>query len=330
VTAIAAFGIAAGIALAATWPLRALALRLRIMDMPTRRKAHRMPVPLLGGVALLAGTAVGILVWHRELWPVVGLLAFIAALGLVDDLRTASVAAKLICEVSVGAAAIALGFSWQITDSAAINAIVSMVWIVGLTNSFNLLDNMDGLTSVVATATLVGTALIVPATAPIAAALAGAAFGFFLINRPPARMYLGDAGSLTLGFGVALVSITAANSDRGLHSLVLLSFPVALAVFDTTLVITSRVMAARPIQVGGTDHFSHRLRLLGWSPRQILAAALLGTVASCLAGFLATRYPGPVAWLALPIGLAFAAGWLRLLRVDPYQRSVLSAEVRGA
>ena len=77
---------------------------------------------------------------------------------------------------------------------------------------------------------------------------------------------MGDAGSLMLGFGVAVGTISAANSTHGLHSFVILAFPVALALFDTSLVIVSRLTTGRPVQLGGQDHFSHRLRLLGWSP----------------------------------------------------------------
>src|ERR1700694_3302000 len=101
--------------------------------------------------------------------------------------------------------------------------------MVVLTNSFNLLDNMDGLASTVAAGSLLTIGLIVPSTLPFTAPLAGAVIAFLLIHRPPARMYLGDAGSLMIGFGVALASVTAADSSHGLHSVVLLGWPVALA-----------------------------------------------------------------------------------------------------
>src|SRR5260370_7735743 len=107
--------------------------------------------------------------------------------------------------------------------------------------------------------------------------LAGAAIGFLIINRPYAKMYMGDTGSLMLGFGVAIGSIWAANSTHGLHSFVILSFPVAIAVFDTSLVIVSRLTTGRPVQLGGQDHFSHRLRLLGLSPSVTLAVTSGGS-----------------------------------------------------
>jgi len=129
---------------------------------------------------------------------------------------------------------------------------------------------------------------------------------------------MGDAGSLMLGFGVALVTIGAANRHHGLHSMVILAFPVAIALLDTSLVIVSRLATGRPIQLGGQDHISHRLRLLGWSRYQVLGGAAVASVAAWAGAALATRYPLTDAWLAVPISLAFLGVWLGLLRVDPY------------
>jgi UDP-GlcNAc:undecaprenyl-phosphate GlcNAc-1-phosphate transferase len=213
---------------------------------------------------------------------------------------------------------VALGFNWHITDSLAINDAISVVWIVGLTNSFNLLDNMDGLASTVAAGSLVALTLLVPAWGILGLPLAGAALAFFLVNRPPAKMYMGDAGSLMLGFGVALTTIGAANHFHGLHSMVILVFPVAIAILDTSLVIVSRVATGRPVQLGGQDHISHRLRLLGWSRYQVLGAMALASLAAWAGAALAARYPQTDAWLAVPISLAFLGSWVGLLRVDPY------------
>jgi UDP-GlcNAc:undecaprenyl-phosphate GlcNAc-1-phosphate transferase len=314
--------IALVVTLALTWPLRQLALRLRILDDPGPRKIHTDPVPYLGGVAMLGGLSVAILWLHPESWSIVVMLASIAAVGLVDDLRYLPVWVKLVGEAAIACAAVSLGFSWHLSDSAALNAGFSVLWMVGLTNSFNLLDNMDGLASSVASLSLIATAALVPGTAKLTAPLVGAAIGFLLINRPKARMYMGDAGSLMLGFGVALCSISAANSTHGLHSAVILIFPVAVALFDTSLVIASRLATRRPIQLGGKDHFSHRLRLLGWSTYEVLAFAAVASIAAWAVAALAVLYPLAEAWLAVPILLAFAVTWAGLLRVDPYTSRV--------
>ncbi|MFI5387647.1 MAG: MraY family glycosyltransferase, partial [Fimbriimonadales bacterium] len=269
-------------------------------------------------LAMLGGLSAAVLWLRPEWWFVVVMLASVAAVGLVDDIRYLPVWVKLVCEATVAVTAVALGFSWHLSDSAGLNAGFSVLWMVGLTNSFNMLDNMDGLASTVAALSLMGMALLVHQSAMIAVPLGSAAAAFLLINRPPARMYMGDAGSLMLGFGVALCAISAANSTHGLHSAVILIVPVAVALFDTSLVIVSRLATGRPIQLGGKDHFSHRLRLLGWSSYQVLAAAAIGTGGAWAAAALAIRYPLSEAWLAIPILAAFVIAWARLLNVDPY------------
>jgi len=310
--------VAFAVTLATLLPLRRIALGFKIMDVPGPRKAHKEPVPYLGGVAILVGAGVAILLLRPDLWPVLLMLVYVMALGLVDDVKYLPVWLKLVGEVAIAAVAIRLGFSWHITDSPELNGAFSLLWIVGLTNSFNLLDNMDGLSSTAAACSLVMIAALVPATAGLALPLAAGAIGFLVINRPRARMYMGDAGSLMLGFGVAIGTISAANSTKGLHSFVILAFPVALALFDTSLVIVSRLMTGRPVQLGGQDHFSHRLRLLGWSPYVILGATVWGSSIAWACAALALLYPQTEAWLAIPIALAFVVAWAVLLRVDPY------------
>ncbi len=272
-----------------------MAVRLGIMDRPGPRKGHAEPIPYLGGVAIFAGAAISLAVFQPAQWEVLALLSLVAVIGLIDDARYLPVWVKLAAEVAIAASAVAMGFSWNVTDSPELNGGLAIVWIVGLTNSFNLLDNIDGLASTAAACSLVALALIVPTAAGLALPLAGAALGFWFVNRPPARMFMGDTGSLMLGFGVALC-----------------------AIFDTSLVVASRLATGRPIQLGGQDHFSHRLRLLGWSPYQILAAAVAGSFTGAACASLALSFPNPQAWLALPLGVIFAAAWAGLLRVDPY------------
>jgi UDP-GlcNAc:undecaprenyl-phosphate GlcNAc-1-phosphate transferase len=271
---------------------------------------------------MLVAVGAGQIAFHVELWPVVCLLGFVAMIGLVDDMRYLSIGTKLAGEVVIASIAVVLGFSWHLTDSSAINSGVSVLWMVGLMNSINLLDNADGLASSSVACSLAAIVLLAPPSAAIAVPLAGAAIGFLFFNRPPARMYMGDSGSLMLGLGVGMSSISASNTTHGLHSLVILAFPVAVALFDTSLVIVSRLTTSRPIQLGGQDHFSHRLKLLGWSPYQVIAAAVGGSIAGWSLAILALRYPRPETWLAIPIGVALLSAWVRLLQVDPYTLAV--------
>jgi UDP-GlcNAc:undecaprenyl-phosphate/decaprenyl-phosphate GlcNAc-1-phosphate transferase len=311
-------------------PIRWIALSYGILDRPGSHKSHTRPVPYLGGLAIWLGMVVGLEVASPEIKRIPALLTVILLLGLVDDLFSARVIVKLVVELSVAVAAVGLGFLWQITDSYAVNVAFSLLWMVSITNAFNLLDNMDGLTSTVAAAGLVGLAILAPATMFFTLPMAGALLGFLIWNRPPAKMYMGDAGSLMVGFSLAIATITAANGAHGLHSLVLLVGPVAVAVFDTSLVVTSRALARRAIQVGGRDHFSHRLQQMGWSRPQVLAAALLAAGLGSGAAFLAASYPLAQAWLAVPIVVFGGVAWLWLLRIDPYSAKIQLVEAREA
>jgi UDP-GlcNAc:undecaprenyl-phosphate/decaprenyl-phosphate GlcNAc-1-phosphate transferase len=308
---------AAGLTVVACWPLRAIALRFGVLDRPAQRKSHPEPTPYLGGVGIWLGTLAALTLFRSETRRP-SLLAAAVALGVADDLLGISVSRKLIAETALAGFAVALGVAWQVTDSPLLNGAVSLLWIVGLTNAFNLLDNMDGLAATVAAPGLMVLAVIDPADAPFTLALAGAVVGFLTLNWPPATMFMGDAGSLMIGFGLGLATIAAANHAHGLHSLVFMVGPVLVALFDTLLVIVSRLLSGRPIQLGGTDHFSHRLRLQGWSRRQVLAGSAITATLGGVATYLAATYPVAIAWLAVPLLVAGAAAWFWLLKVDPY------------
>jgi UDP-GlcNAc:undecaprenyl-phosphate/decaprenyl-phosphate GlcNAc-1-phosphate transferase len=303
-------------------PVRLLALRLGILDRPASHKSHSQPVPYLGGLAIWGGLLLSMGLTAQGFKRVLALLTVMLVLGLLDDLLSATVPVKLVVEGSIAVAAVGLGFTWHLTDSYYLNAGLSVLWMVGLTNSFNLLDNMDGLSSTVGATALLGLAIVSPSTAPFTLPLAGALLGFLAWNRPPARIYMGDAGSLMVGMGLAIATIDAANQARGVHSLALLVGPIAVAVFDTSLVVVSRILAGRPIQVGGRDHFSHRLQRKGWTRPQVLGAAFAATVLGSTASILALSYPSAEAWLAFPIVIFAGVAWVWLLRANPYAAEI--------
>ena len=310
--------LAAGATALLVIPVRILALRLGILDRPASHKSHSQPVPYLGGLAIWAGLLVSVALTAQGFRRILALLTVMLVLGLLDDLLSATVPVKLIVETSIAVAAVGLGLGWHLTDSFYLNAGLSVLWMVGLTNSVNLLDNMDGLSSTIGITALAALAVINPVTAPFTLPMAGALLGFLAWNRPPARIYMGDAGSLMIGMGLAIATIDSANQARGLHSLALLAGPVGVAIFDTSLVVVSRILAGRPIQVGGRDHFSHRLVSMGWSRYQVLAAGFAATVLLSIASVLALSYPSAEAWLAFPIVVFAGIAWVGLLRANPY------------
>ena len=208
------------ISLGATAALKPLAARLGVVAPPRADRWHARPTPLLGGAAIvlaLLGCALLLPEHPPQVLVLLGGGAALFGLGLLDDLRPLRPATKLLAQAAVAAAVIALGLELAPTASPTVNALFTFVWIVGLTNAFNLLDNMDGLAAGVAAIAILfrlcfflGEGEVVEAD--LAAAFLGALLGFLVFNFSPASIFLGDAGSLLIGFldaGLRLVAESA-------------------------------------------------------------------------------------------------------------------------
>jgi UDP-GlcNAc:undecaprenyl-phosphate/decaprenyl-phosphate GlcNAc-1-phosphate transferase len=259
----------------------AVAVRFGFLDQPGPSKSHTEAVPYLGGAAIVVSFAAIVLVatalkpppsGYPQLAGFLGLGVALAVVGLADDLRGGiSPWLRLAFEAMAAVAVWGLGSSANVAGfPRPVDALVSILWIVGVTNAFNLLDNMDGLsagTVVIAALAIFGIAAIQHRylVAALAVALAGCAAGFLRSNFHPAKIYMGDAGSLFLGFVLAVLLLKLrANAPTRVPVAVILAIP-GLALFDTALVTITR-MARRvsPFQ-GGQDHTSHRLVRLGLS-----------------------------------------------------------------
>lgn len=264
-----------------------LARRVGFLDHPGPRKIHTEPIPYGGGITVAAGVllAVALLTVWRPAPPqsslekpipvlvyVLGSLA-ILVLGLVDDRRKLSAPFKLLVETIVAAGVALGGARLRLFEAPpAVSVAVTVLWILAVTNAFNLLDHMDGLSSGVAL--LSGGAFLFVALqthqafiGALLMALLGACLAFLMFNFPPARIYLGDAGSLFIGFWLSCLTISFTFYDA--HYLLYTYFvPVAvLAVplFDTASVVLIRLRHRRPIFEGDTNHLAHRLTRLGMS-----------------------------------------------------------------
>ena len=269
--------------LAVAWVLTPLLLRVaiarQVMDVPDSRKAQTSPVPYLGGVAIVAGFSAMCLVAAAldratsvvvELAMLLAVGLVLALMGLLDDLRGGlSPVLRLVVEIGAGVAVFLSGSGADLQGPAALDLAVTLVWVVGITNAFNLLDNMDGLSAGVAA--LAGGAFCLIAglngqflVAALAAGVAGCATGFLRHNFHPAKIYMGDAGSLFLGYLLAVLGLKL--SLTGTPSVVALFVPLlvlGLPVFDTTLVTWQRLTHGRSPLQGGRDHTSHRLVWVG-------------------------------------------------------------------
>jgi UDP-GlcNAc:undecaprenyl-phosphate GlcNAc-1-phosphate transferase len=267
---------------------RPLARRLGVVARPKADRWHREVVPLLGGVALACATIVAVLAASITDPRLLTLLSGGAAMflvGLVDDVRPLKPQTKLTAELIVAAAVVAGGLEWPLTGVYWIDLLLSLFWLVGLTNAFNLLDNMDGLAAGIAAIAATAKLAVFLTQGPsegafLAAALIGATLGFLCFNFNPASIFMGDAGALFLGFVIGGLAFIGDGTDSSSVVSVLL-FPLLLVVvpiFDTAVVTVNRLIAGRPISQGGRDHTSHRLVASGLSERQA-ALALYGLAA---------------------------------------------------
>lgn len=281
------FASALAMAVGGTPLVRRLALRLGITDQPGVRKIHLSPVPLLGGVAIyLAFIATLLLFGSRfglaELVSILVGASLMSFLGVWDDRRALSPLLKLAGQFLAASILVLTGvrvgtFPWE-----ALNIALTLLWVVVITNAMNLLDNMDGLSGGVGAVAAIFFLLLAAMNGQylvgaLSAALIGACFGFLVYNFNPARIFMGDAGSLFLGFVLAAVAIKLRFPDG--VQIVTWMVPVlilGLPLFDTTLVILSRLRRRlNPLTTPGKDHVSHRLVALGFTRREAVLLCYL-------------------------------------------------------
>ena len=277
-----AFAVSLVVALGATLLCERIATRLGLVVAPRADRWHRRPVALLGGVAIMVGVLPA-LAWtgglRGRLAELTLLALVIGAVGLLDDIRPLRPQVKLVAQIVLAGLLVERDFVLRLTGVPLLDVVLTLTWVVGVTNAFNLLDNMDGLAG--GMAVIAGgfrCALFLldgdQAAATMTAGFVGAVLGFLVRNAPPARIFMGDAGSLFLGFflsGLCLV-VPAAYYSRGITAV--LAVPVLLVlipIFDTTFVTVTRLLRGQPVSQGGRDHTSHRLVTLGGSERRALA-----------------------------------------------------------
>ncbi|TAH52851.1 MAG: undecaprenyl/decaprenyl-phosphate alpha-N-acetylglucosaminyl 1-phosphate transferase [Chloroflexota bacterium] len=307
-------------AVAATPIARRLAFALGILDQPNARKVHSSPVPLLGGLAIYVSFVAALLLFSDSFYvtQVIGILlgaTWVSLLGIWDDWRTLRPLVKLAGQFFAIAILIVTGVQVEFLRNPFLNILITALWIVGITNAVNFLDNMDGLSGGVA-AIAAGWFLILSIlngqvlVAPFAAALLGASLGFLVYNFNPARIFMGDAGSLFLGFTLAAVGLKLRfpghpDAVTWMIPILVLGVPI----LDMTLVTISRLRRhVNPWTTAGKDHLSHRLVKLGMSHRRaVLTIYALCGITGALG--LAVEFVSPELAYAI-FALAFFCGGL--------------------
>lgn len=321
-TFIAVFLIALMITLASIPWARRIALALGLVDIPGKRKAQKTAMPLLGGAAIFAGAILAVLIVYRGRPEptVIGVLlatTVVALTGLWDDYRPLPAWAKLTGQLAGCLILIYFGIRVRLPIPEPLNYAITLLWLIGVTNAVNFLDNMDGLTAGVS-AVIASFILLLALfnaqflVAALSAALLGACLGFLRYNFPPASIYMGDVGSLFLGFLLAVMGIQLRfPASSNFVTWMVPVFLFGLPIFDMTLVVVSRVRRGMSPATAGRDHTSHRLVRLGFTQREtVLILYLISGVLGMMALYVtqATIQAGYIVG-ALAAGVGLIAIW---------------------
>lgn len=272
------FAVSLALGLALTFAVRALAPRYGFVAKPKLDRWHKRPTAMMGGVAIFLATVTACLVFvdhSRETLVVLGGSSFLFLVGLVDDVLHIKPYQKLIGQLIGAAIVIGFGIVVQWTDSPIINIGLTIFWLIGITNAINLLDNMDGLATGIAAIAAVSLAIGFGASGQtnemiLIAAFTGALIGFLYFNFNPASIFMGDCGSMFVGFLLASSVLLTQVGGRSRGVISILAVPALILfvpIFDTTFVTVLRKVWGRKASQGGRDHTSHRLVALGLSER---------------------------------------------------------------
>jgi UDP-GlcNAc:undecaprenyl-phosphate/decaprenyl-phosphate GlcNAc-1-phosphate transferase len=295
IAAVAAFTVC----FAVLWLLLRSPAGARMVAVPSSERWHDQPTPLFGGVGIFAGfvaglglaLATGAVEWSGELGGIVAGVTIVFVAGLIDDVRGLSPLAKLAAQITAAVVVLASGLNVEIVGNDVLAWAIGLLWLVGITNAFNLLDNMDGLAATLAIVSCAYFAIDAvtehenDTVLALALALGLACAGFLPFNLRPRRgaaVFMGDSGSLVLGFGLASLALAASWTVAGTTAATILLplLVLAIPILDTTLVTIARLVEKRPVTQGGRDHTSHRLVYYGLSETK--AVLLLAIVSSAI------------------------------------------------
>ncbi len=311
------FGVALGLSLLFVPIVRKVSVRLGYVANPREDRWHHQPTPILGGVGIFTAFLLSLLVtlllsgaWNQVRWGVLAGSGLIFLFGLYDDIKHISPPAKLAGQILAAAVVVSQGYTTNFFTPRIPNHIIAQIpnilltfiWLVGITNAINLLDNMDGLAGGIALITSgilsiffwkIGNIGLLA----ISMALAGSVLGFLFFNFPPASIFMGDSGSQFLGFTLAVLAI--ARQPQASNVIAVVGVPTLLfllPILDTTLVTFTRLLRGQSPAQGGRDHTSHRLIAFGLSERQ---AVLFLYAVALVAGVMAALLEAVQYWFSL-------------------------------
>lgn len=310
------------LAIGVTPLMRRLALQTGTVDKPAARKIHASPVPLLGGAAIYVAFILVLLFFGDRDYvnQTIGIFAgatLMIVMGVLDDRRGLGSYVKLLGQLLAATLLVYSGVQIQLFGGW-IDILITLLWVVGITNALNLLDNMDGLSGGVAMIAAIYFTLLAAMSdqylvGALAAALAGACAGFLVYNWNPSHIFMGDAGSLFLGFMLAAVAIKLRFPSNSVTVTWMIPLLVlGLPIFDTSMVFVSRLRRGKnPLTTPGKDHISHRLaHVLGSRREAVLVCYLLCCALGTAAVFVSQATFGEAIVLAAVVsGLGIYTLW---------------------
>ena len=314
-----------------TWPVRLLAIRIGAMDKPNlERKTQKEPVPYLGGASIaIAVTALayaGVVAsdFTTTNFPLASYVLIpalvMSAMGLIDDLRGLPALPRLIVQTAIAIAVSLILINTNTVgvafDDSIINRGLTIFWIVGICNSINFFDNLDGGAAGTVAVVTLGIFYIAynqgqESISALAITTAGATLGFLIWNKQPAKIYMGDAGALFLGVVISVLTIRVnPGIQPSWKSLALMPILLAVPILDTTVAVTSRIYRRLSPLTGGKDHLSHRLVRKGLTQKTAAIALWAG---SALFALLAIGIYNSPTSLGTPLTYLAAAIWVSAL-----------------
>jgi UDP-GlcNAc:undecaprenyl-phosphate/decaprenyl-phosphate GlcNAc-1-phosphate transferase len=328
---ILAFAVAAGLVQLTLPAAIRLALTTRFMDRPTGYKKHRRATPYLGGLGVMAAALPVALVvgGGSDVLVIMACATALCLVGMVDDRVHLGSLVRVFAEVTAAFALWQADLGWLLFDEGVLNLALTALWVVGLVNAFNLMDNLDGAAGSVGGVSALGIGVLAAtqgemAVAATAFAVAGACAGFLRFNLArPSRIFLGDGGSMPVGFllaaGVMAVPPTMGFGTAAVFAVIPL---VGLPIFDTLLVIVSRLRRGVNVVSGGRDHLTHRLLNVLHTPQAVALVLGATQAVACVVGFvlydasIAVVFATATTYVLGAVGAIFVLEWQPHLRAD--------------
>ena len=288
------------ISFASTPVVIGIAKKIKAIDVPKdERRVHKKPIPLIGGLAIFYGFIVSVLCFCDIDKPIIGILlgaVVIVITGIIDDKYSLPAKLKLLMQIVAAVIVLVFGVEIKYIENPFTDVYITfgwfsipitIIWIVGVTNAVNLTDGLDGLAAGISTIASLSLLILILFTdniglAILTAALAGAGFGFLPYNFNPAKIFMGDTGSMFLGYMLACISVQGLMKTYTIISFAMPILVLGLPIFDTIFAIVRRLVTGRSIMSPDRGHLHHRLLDMGFSQRQTVTILYTLTAILCL------------------------------------------------